>query len=234
MRKQAMILLGLAFLLLLTGCGGGGGGGTPAPPAPQNFKADRKYIQEDGEWKQKTFLSWDAVTNATSYKVYRQGKSETQPTLLVIVPTTSYTDDVPNELWHSDITYYVSAVVNNVEGNKAQAKTVEPTLPPTPSPPQNLLAQREWVKKGNELVQITSLSWSAIADATSYKVYRQGEGEARPILLGSAQTTSYTDEVPEALWHSDITYYVSAVANNVEGNKAEAKTEEPVPPPPPL
>jgi len=134
MRKQAMILLGLAFLLLLTGCGGGGGGGTPAPPAPQNFKADRKYIQEDGEWKQKTFLSWDAVTNATSYKVYRQGKSETQPTLLVIVPTTSYTDDVPNELWHSDITYYVSAVVNNVEGKQGTGKD-SGTDPPTYSIP---------------------------------------------------------------------------------------------------
>lgn len=130
MRKQAVILLGLAFLLLLTGCGGAGV--TPTPPPPQNFQAGRQYIWEGNDLKQKTILSWDAVPNATSYKLYRQAEGEAQPTLLITVQTTSYTDEIPPALAHSDITYYVSAVVNNVEGDKAQAKTEEPGPPPPP------------------------------------------------------------------------------------------------------
>jgi len=131
MRKQVAIPLGLAFLLILTGCGGGGGI-TPTPPPPLNFKADRQYIWEGNDLKQKTNLSWDAVKNATSYKVYRQAEGEAQPTLLITVQTTSYADEIPSGLAHSDITYYVSAVVNNVEGDKASAKTEEPGPPPPP------------------------------------------------------------------------------------------------------
>jgi hypothetical protein len=126
MKKTLFLLPVLGLLFLLAGCAGGG---VPSiPPAPSELNAERKWEKDPaGNLIQVTYLSWIEVRDATSYKIYRQ---ETN-TPIAVVQKPPYKDLIPRELWHSDIIYYVSAVVSSREGEKAEKETEEP-LPPPP------------------------------------------------------------------------------------------------------
>jgi len=133
--KKVFLFSLIGFALLLTSCGGGGGGGAAIPPAPPNFTASRDWARDTaGHYdytKQVVVLKWDAVNEASSYKIYRQREDESSPTIVTTLPETTYTitltdsDDLVR-----DITYLVSAVVNDVEGAKASSTTFSP--PPAP------------------------------------------------------------------------------------------------------
>jgi fibronectin type 3 domain-containing protein len=100
-------------------------------------------------------LTWTAVPSATSYKLYRDG-------VLVASPTgTTFTDSaLTNGVTYA---YTVSAVVAGVESAKCAPVTVTPFVL-TPAAPAGLTATG-----GNTQV---SLSWTASANATGYRVYR--------------------------------------------------------------
>ncbi|MGB9877777.1 MAG: hypothetical protein ACPLPS_08410 [bacterium] len=133
MRRIHLYLFLLTLLYILASCGGGGGtvSKQPAPPAPTNFNATRKWVKSDNSLSQKVELIWDAVAGAKSYKIYRQTEEQSSPSFLAEVSSTSYIDNLTSDLFALDIDYFVSAVVNDVEGEKAKAST---SAPPPPSP----------------------------------------------------------------------------------------------------
>lgn len=130
MKNLAIFIIAITFLFILAGCGGGGGG-VAKPPAPANFKAERVWVKSGNDFSQKTELSWDKVNDANSYKLYIQADNQASPTFLIQVNSTAYTHIIPSSLYVLDIDYFVSAVVDGVEGEKSRASTS--ALPP-PSP----------------------------------------------------------------------------------------------------
>src|SRR5262249_24960033 len=67
-----------------------------------------------------------------------------------------------------------------------------------------------------------SVSWSLVASATAYKVYR-GQGGVAPAAIGTVAppTLQYMDTVPAT---GSYVYYVTAVVNNVESSPSNQVT----------
>jgi len=119
---------------------------------------------------QQVSLSWTAVSGATSYNVYRGGVKVGSPT------TTSYVDT--GLVNGTSYAYYVTAVKGGIESTASSTVNVTPTVI-TPAAPTGVVAT-----PGNAQV---SLSWTASANATGYKVYRAG------VLVSTQAGTSFLD-----------------------------------------
>ena len=129
-------------------------------------------------------LSWDTVADATSYNVYRDSSLIASPT------TNAFTDTA---LADGTYLYEVSAVDDAGEStSKASISATVNNEPP--SAPTNLTAT---VNGSN-----VNLTWDAVADATSYNVYRDGS------LIASPTTNAFTDTT---LADGTYLYEVSAV-----------------------
>lgn len=115
-------------------------------------------------------LSWNPVSGATAYNVYRGG------VLRTTVGTTGFTDTgLTNATAYS---FYVTAVKSGVESAASSTITVTPAAV-VPGTPTGIVAA-----PGNATVTV---SWTASANAQSYRVYRGG------VLVGSPSSTSFTD-----------------------------------------
>ena len=147
-----------------------------APSAPTNLSASANGSNIN--------LTWDTVADATSYNVYRDSS-------LIASPTTSAFTDTA--LADGTYLYEVSAVDDAGEStSKASVTATVNNIPP--AAPTNLSAS---VNTNN-----VNLSWDAVADATSYNVYRDSS------LIASPTTNAFTDT---ALADGTYLYEVSAV-----------------------
>ena len=146
------------------------------PSAPTNLTAS---VNQDN-----VNLTWDTVTDATSYNVYRDSS-------LIASPTTSAFTDTA--LADGTYLYEVSAVDDAGEStSKASVSTIVNNTPP--AAPTNLSA----TANGSNV----NLTWDTVADATSYNVYRDSS------LIASPTTNAFTDT---NLADGTYLYEVSAV-----------------------
>ena len=152
------ICLMLLFSVVLSACSSesdssdDGDGNSSAPAAPANLAA---LVSGDS-----IGLSWDAVSAASSYKVYRDSG------LLTSVSDTSF-----YEIGLDDGTYIYEVASVNDYGESANKASVSVDInvdnSSAPAAPTDLTASTD----GDSV----SLSWSAVSLASSYKVYRDGE-----------------------------------------------------------
>ena len=165
-----------------------------APNAPSNVQATAGNTQVS--------LSWSAVSGATSYKVYR-GSS-----LIATQSGTTYADTGLS----NGTAYSYTVKATNAGGDSVASSSISATPKiPAPSAPTGLQATA-----GNASV---SLSWSASATATSYKVLRGG------VQIGTSNTTTYTDST--AVNGTSYTYTVKAT--NVGGDSVASSSTSATP-----
>jgi fibronectin type 3 domain-containing protein len=151
-------------------------------------------------------ISWAPAANATGYLVYRGA------TLVATQSGTSFTD-----MGLVNGTSYIWTVVatNGTAQSAASAPLSATPVAPAPAAPTGLAAT-----PGNTQVALT---WTAVATATSYKVYRNG------VFVASSATTSFTDT---GLTNATVyTYYVTAVAATTEGPASSSVSATPAKPP---
>jgi hypothetical protein len=170
----------------------------PAPPTNVTASAGNALVT----------LTWTASTGATSYNLYRSTSSggEGATPFLTGLTGTSFTDTGLS----NGTTYYYQVTAVNSSGESGQSGEVSatPQLTP-PGAPTNLAATAGPAQ--------VSLSWSAVADATSYNLYRataSGAEGGTPYLTGLT-TTSFTD--PGLTNGTTYYYQVSAVNDGGEG-----------------
>ena len=148
-------------------------------------------------------ISWQAVENATSYKVYYKKESVSSYTLSTTVSTTSAVVKLPENNTTYDI--YVTAVNSAGESDASTSvkATIANTTPITkPTKPENLKVIAEY--------DLTAeISWQAVENATSYKVYYKKESVSSYTLSTTVSTTSAVVKLPENNTTYDI--YVTAV-----------------------
>jgi len=156
----------------------------------------------------KPMLTWNAVSGATSYKVYRATSKSGAYSLLGTVTTTSYT----NTGAKAGTTYYYRVKACNDAGLSPYSNIVSgqvKTVTPKPSAPV--------VKIGNSAASgKPMLTWNAVSGATSYKVYRATSQNGTYSLLGTVTATSYTNTGAKA----GTTYYYKVKAVNSAGESA--------------
>ena len=153
-------------------------------------------------------LMWNAVSGATSYKVYRAAAESGSYSLLGTVTVTNYT----NTGAKAGVTYYYKVTAVNDSGESAFSNIVSgqaKSVTPKPSAPV--------VKIGNSATSgRPMLTWNAVSGATSYKVYRATSQNGTYSLLGTVTATSYTNTGAKA----GVTYYYKVKAVNSAGESA--------------
>ncbi len=155
---------------------------TPLPGKPSTPDSATITITRGN---QELVLNWNAVNEATHYRVY-VGNTNTQQGNDIAAPTTTYT--VTGLTNGTEYTYTITAVIDvgncsvcKVESNRSRLITSTP-LPDRP------VAPLVTVVPGDSKI---ILSWAAVSGANYYRVFR--DGGSNPIIDNLAETT-YTDE----------------------------------------
>jgi poly(hydroxyalkanoate) depolymerase family esterase len=159
------------------------------PPAPTGLTVT-------GTTDTTVSLSWNAVSGAASYNVYRNAvKVNASP-----VTATAYTDTGLDA--GTTYSYTVSAVGSGSEGS--QSAPVNGTTTGTASGP----AAPTGLTVTGTTDTTVSLSWSAVSGAASYNVYRNGA----KVNASAITATSYTDSGLTA--NTTYSYTVAAVSSS--------------------
>ncbi|UWG96939.1 cell wall-binding repeat-containing protein [Dehalobacter sp. DCM] len=169
-----------------------------APTAPTNLEASASSATQIS-------LSWSAATGASTYTVYRSSSEPGSYTAVTTLSGTVYTD---SSLTPST-TYYYKVLATNAFGNGPFTNPVSATtLPSAPAAPTDLQATADSSSQ-------ISLTWTPVAGATSYTIYRSSSSEgtytpiAPPVPAGPYADTGLT---------ANTTYYYKVSANNAGGS----------------
>jgi uncharacterized repeat protein (TIGR02543 family) len=161
-------------------------------------------------------LTWDRVGTETGYVIYRSESPEGTYTSAGRTDVNSYTD---TEVVIENTYYYrISAVKNNIESEKSNAVVSAHSEIISLASPEGLTvtAQTE-----NSI----SLSWQAVSDATSYKVYKGSSSGAVNEYVAEIASTAYT--VTGLAANTSYYFAVSAAHESRESlpsNAAQGKT----------
>ncbi|GHU71586.1 hypothetical protein FACS189450_07840 [Spirochaetia bacterium] len=167
--------------------------GTGYFPAPSSITASADSADS-------VTVSWNAVTGADSYKVYRAASPDGTYTSIGTSATTSYGD---TGLSAGTIYYYkVSAV--STYGESAQSSYASSKT--KPEAPTGVSA----ASLSDSSIQIT---WNSVGGADTYNVYRAASSEGTYTSVGTSSTSSYTNTGLS----SNTTYYYKVSAYNAGG-----------------
>ena len=133
----------------------------------------------------KPMLTWNAVSGATSYKVYRATSQNGTYSLLGTVTATSYTNTGAKD----GVTYYYKVKAVNSAGESAYSNIVSgqsKSVTPKPSAPV--------VKIGHSATSgKPMLTWNAVDGAASYKVYRATAKNGAYSVINTTKALTYTN-----------------------------------------
>jgi len=169
----------------------------PPPSPPTNITATANSVNS-------ITVSWNSVTGATGYFIYR---STTADGTYSQVGGTSTTTSYTNTSLSAGITYYykVAAYYGGASAiTGTQSGYTSATTPP--DAPTNVTA------KVNSESSIT-VSWGAVTGGTEYYIYRSTTADGTYDSVGTSATNSYKDSsLP-----SSTTYYYKVAAYNSGG-----------------
>ena len=146
----------------------------------------------------KPMLTWNAVSGATSYKVYRATSQNGTYSLLGTVTATSYT----NTGAKAGTTYWYKVKAVNSAGESAYSNVVSGKTTVT------TLTMGHSATSGKP-----QLTWKAVSGAASYKVYRATTKNGAYSVINTTKALTYTN-VGAAL---GTTYYYKVEALNAAG-----------------
>jgi fibronectin type 3 domain-containing protein len=160
----------------------------PMPGTPASL------VASDGTYTDKVALSWDSVAGATSYQVYRSETEGGAKIRLDSVAGTSY-DDVPVYVG-APYHYWVAACNACACGDFAHdtgwRNCVQPAAPTGVQASDGTYTDK---------VRVT---WNAVADATTYIVYRAESADGNRVMLFPHPTEASFDDISAV---AGITYY---------------------------
>ena len=170
----------------------------PNAPLPPAAPTVTMTYSDSGKPK----LTWNAVSGATSYRVFRSESRGTGYSLLGTTTATSYT----NTGAAVGKTYYYRVKAVNSVGTSGysnivsgKAKTAAPAAPS--------------VTIGNSSTGKPQLTWKAVSGAVKYEVYRSTRQNSGYSLLGTTTSTSYVNTGAS----TGTTYYYRVKAVNRNG-----------------
>jgi uncharacterized protein (DUF1800 family) len=164
-------------------------------------------------------LTWTAVADATSYRVFRTTTStfSTTPLATVTGTTTTYA----NTSLTNGTTYTYTVAARNSSGDGPQAVPAAATPVAPPAVPTGVVTT-----SGDKQV---SVSWTAVSGATSYSVYRGTVTNQQTLLTAGVGAPPFLDASVE----NGPTYFYKITAVNAGGESARSAeaTANPTGPP---
>jgi len=158
-------------------------------------------------------LSWNAVSNATSYNVYYSATSSVTTTTgtKITNATTSY---VHSGLTANSTLYYIVTAVNSSGEGTASAQIAATTASDVPVLTAPVAPSGVTATGG---VNQVSISWPAVADATSYNVYWS---TTSGVTTGGTKIVGATSAYIKSGLSDGTTYYFVVTAANSAGESA--------------
>jgi surface protein len=138
-------------------------------------------LASDGEYLDKVTVSWDAVSGATNYPVYRATSAGGTKTLLASPATSPYDDTgaTPGMTYY----YWVKACNGALCSSYSAYDTGW----------RNLSAPTTFTASDGTYTDHVRVSWDAASGATFYEVYRADSAIGAKTLLDSPATSPYDD-----------------------------------------
>ena len=159
-------------------------------------------------------LKWDAVTNATSYKVYQIIDGQKVLKSTVTGTRVTYTN-IPSGEYVYEVHSVSSRFGESAEGSSISV-TVEPVVMAAPTNPTYTAAN----------INDITLKWDAATNATSYKVYQVLNGQK--VLKSTVTNTSVTyTYLPAGDYIYEIHAFSSRFGESAESAKISFKIEFP-------
>lgn len=219
--------------LILAGCGGGSGGASSevvsgvaavAPASPTALTA----VGGTGQ----VTLSWAPVSNATSYNVYYAAASGVT-TVNGIKVASAGNPHLQTGLAAGTTYYFIVTAVNGAGESAASAQTSAATASTSPvlvAP----VAPTGIIATGG--VNQVSISWPAVAGATSYNIYWAnvpGVTKANGVKITNATTPYIQTGLAAGTTYYYIVTAVNSAGEGVASSQASAATNAATPPPAP-
>ena len=186
-----------------------------APIAVAKPNAPTNLVATAGSANGSLTLSWDAVANATSYTIKRTPENSNGG-VKTEAGITATTFDFTN--LDTGVNYVFTVTAVNGSGSSAESSTVSHQLAPIavakPNAPTNLVATA-----GSADGSLT-LSWDAVADATSYSIKRtptSSTNVAEKLETGITET-----KFDFTALDTGVTYKFTVTAINGSGSSAES------------
>lgn len=163
-------------------------------------------------------LNWQPATGATSYTVFRKTGAETVYSELATVTAPPHLD---LNLVNGQTYYYKVRTVADAALSDLSSSVSARPLPPLP-----VAAPIVTAAAGNARVTLT---WNALPDATSYKIYRSETGVFDGPAIGSTTSTTFKNYSLT----NGTTYFYRVAGRNLagEGPRSEVVSAKPVAPP---
>ena len=189
---------------------------TPQVPAPTGFSVTAGNRQ--------VIASWTTVANADGYNLYYSRSANVDSrdpatvrdaaTAVTQVAVTGNSYTVPNLT--NGATYYFIVKAKNTGGGEGPASSEQSATPQVPAPVNFS------VTAGNR--QVTA-SWSAVANASGYTLYRSTSPNIAANLGGATQlAVTSTSQLVTGLTNG-TTYYFIVKAKNASGGEGPASSE---------
>jgi fibronectin type 3 domain-containing protein len=128
-------------------------------------------------------LVWDKAGTAATYRIYRAESGTDSYSVITTVNGVSYTDTSVSIGTTYD--YRISSIKNNIEGEKSSVFVSIKAEIGTVSAPVDL-------RVSGQTANSVSLSWTAVSDATGYKIYKGASVGEVSEYVATAFSASYT------------------------------------------
>lgn len=172
-------------------------------------------------------LNWNSVTGATSYVVYRGIISGSAAPFATGVLAANFKDT--NATNGTMYFYRVAAMIGNISSLPTAQVSAMPQAAPVPPPPA--IPTGLTATPGNTQI---SLSWSAVAGATGYRLFRSTISGIQGDQISSGASTTFLNT---GLINGTAYFYRVASTNANGSSEASAPVSAtpvaPAPPPPP-
>jgi fibronectin type 3 domain-containing protein len=127
-------------------------------------------------------VSWNAVTGASSYNVYRSGSQTETSTKVGASTTASYTDTVAGVgTYHYEVSAVSAGGLESVYSDRTEVAVTAPAVPTN-------------VSASTEDGEVT-VSWNAVTGASSYNISRSDSSDGTYTQVGTSTSPSYTETV---------------------------------------
>jgi hypothetical protein len=176
-----------------------------APSAPS-------YVLAAAASSGSILVSWNSVSNAQGYYVYRALSSSGQYSFRSAASSTSYTDTGLS----SGTTYYYKVSAYNSYGESSLSTDYDSATPNSSSGGGSAPSAPSYVYASAASSSSISVSWASVSNAQGYYVYRASSSSGQYSYRSSASSTSYTDTGLS----SGTTYYYKVSAYNSYGESS--------------
>ena len=157
-------------------------------------------------------VSWNSVSGAIIYIVYRSSSSSGPFTELERSGSTSFTDS--NPLSGNNFYRVVAVDSDGTPSSQSSSASVNFTGGGGGTPPSTPTGVN-----ASQSGSSVNVSWSSVSGATSYIVYRSSSASGTFTQIGTSSSTSYTDNSPLS---GNNSYRVAAVNNS--GTSSQSST----------